>query len=81
MESPNFPHLIPIYRRTPDEYDLGGVRIGWDDGFGSPSLQDDDLGKNNTWELSNLKLPGSISSFIVYIRILFETLITFNDRI
>jgi len=42
MESPKFPHLIPIYRRTPDEYDLGGVRIGWDDGFGSPCFQDYD---------------------------------------
>ncbi|XP_025198421.1 uncharacterized protein DDB_G0271670-like [Melanaphis sacchari] len=41
-ESPKFPHLIPIYRRTPDEYDLGGVRIGWDDGFDCPDLQDDD---------------------------------------
>ncbi|XP_001952399.2 putative uncharacterized protein DDB_G0277255 [Acyrthosiphon pisum] len=42
MESPKFPHLIPIYRRTPDEYDLGGVRIGWDDGYGSVCYQDDD---------------------------------------
>jgi len=47
MESPKFPHLIPIYRRTPDEYDMGGVRIGWDDGFGSVCYQDDDFGKNN----------------------------------
>lgn len=47
MESPKFPHLIPIYRRTPDEYDLGGVRIGWDDGYGSVCYQDDDYGKNN----------------------------------
>lgn len=42
MESPKFPHLIPIYRRTPDEYDLEGVRIGWDDGYGSVCYQDDD---------------------------------------
>jgi len=46
MESPKFRHLIPIYRRTPDEYDLGGVRIGWDDGYGSVCYQDDDYGKN-----------------------------------
>ncbi|XP_060848625.1 uncharacterized protein LOC132928076 [Rhopalosiphum padi] len=42
MESPKFPHLIPVCRRTPDEYDLGGVRIGWDDGYGSPCFQDYD---------------------------------------
>jgi len=46
MESPKFPHLIPVYRRTTSEYDLD-IRIGWDDGFGSLCFQDDDYGKDN----------------------------------
>lgn len=46
MESPKFPHLIPVYHRTPNEYDLEDIRIGWDDGFGSVCNQDDDNSKN-----------------------------------
>lgn len=46
MESPQFPHLIPVYhRRHTEDYDLEGVRIGWDDGFGEACFQDDDYGK------------------------------------
>lgn len=46
MESPQFPHLIPVYHsRTPDEYDLEGERIGWDDGYGSVFYRDDDYSK------------------------------------
>lgn len=45
MESPQFPHLIPVYhKRNSDDYDLEGVRIGWDDGYGSVCYQDDDYG-------------------------------------
>jgi len=47
MESPQFPHLIPVYHKAPNEYDLEDVRIGWDDGCGSVCFQDDDYGKNN----------------------------------
>lgn len=36
LESPQFPHLIPVYnRRNTSDYDLDDVRIGWDDGCGS----------------------------------------------
>lgn len=45
MESPKFPHLIPIYHRRDDDYDLRDVRIGWDDGYGSVFFDDDDYGK------------------------------------
>lgn len=55
MESPQFPHLLPVYhRRTSNEYDLEGVRIGWDDGCGSVFFQDDDYRKYNTYLNSNL---------------------------
>lgn len=45
MESPQFPHLIPVYnRRNSNDHDLDDVRIGWDDGYGSVCYQDDDYG-------------------------------------
>jgi len=47
MESPQFRHLIPVYHRAPNDNDLEGVRIGWDDGYGSVCFQDDDYGKDN----------------------------------
>jgi len=50
MESPQFPHLIPVYRRTSNEYDLEGVRIGWDDGYGSVCYQDDDYSSERSFK-------------------------------
>lgn len=36
MESPQFPHLIPVYnRRNISDYDLDDIQIGWDDGCGN----------------------------------------------
>lgn len=53
MESPSFPHLIPVYnRRNTIEYDLDDVRIGWDDGCGSVCYQDYGYGNvNNIFSL------------------------------
>lgn len=48
IESPKFPHLIPVHtRRNSYDYDLDDVRIGWDDGYGTMNVdnQDDEQGK------------------------------------
>lgn len=43
IESPQFPHLIPVHtRRNSNDYDLDDVRIGWDDGCGSIYQNDED---------------------------------------
>lgn len=48
IESPQFPHLIPVNgRRNSCEEDLEGVRIGWDDGCGSVCFRDDDYSEYN----------------------------------
>lgn len=50
MESPSFPHLIPVYnRRNSIEYDLDDVRIGWDDGCGTVCYQDYGYGNVNIY--------------------------------
>lgn len=45
LESPQFPHLIPVHHRpTSCDSDLDDVRIGWDDGYGSVFYRDDEHG-------------------------------------